>query len=139
VASLDLPSDVEIDWGQGWPSIESDPILLRQIFQNLILNAVKFNRASPKRIALNWQAIETEQYEVSVRDNGIGITERYQAQIFQVFQRLHTRQEYEGTGIGLAIVQKAVTSLQGTVRVESQLGAGSTFFVTLPRQSDAGE
>jgi two-component system sensor histidine kinase/response regulator len=135
VASLDLPSDVEIDWGQGWPSIESDPILLRQIFQNLILNAVKFNRASPKRIALNWQAIETEQYEVSVRDNGIGIAPRYQTQIFRVFQRLHTREEYEGTGIGLAIVQKAVTSLQGSVRVESQPDAGSTFFVTLPQLS----
>jgi two-component system, sensor histidine kinase and response regulator len=139
VASLDLPADIEIDWGQDWPTIESDPILLRQIFQNLILNAVKFNRACPKRIALGWRALEPERIEFSVRDNGIGIAPRYQAQIFRVFQRLHTHQEYAGTGIGLAIVQKAVTSLQGTVRVESQLGAGSTFFVTLPRQSDARE
>ena len=54
-----------------------------------------------------------------MRDNGIGIAPRYQAQIFQVFQRLHTQQEYAGTGIGLAIVQKAVSKLQGTVRVES--------------------
>jgi two-component system, chemotaxis family, sensor kinase Cph1 len=71
-----------------------------------------------------------------VRDNGIGIDPRYQAQIFQVFQRLHTQQEYPGTGIGLAIVQKAVGKLQGTLRVESQVGAGSTFFVTLPRRGE---
>jgi signal transduction histidine kinase len=139
VASFDLPSDVEIACGQHWPTIESDPILLRQIFQNLILNAVKFNRASQKRLALTWRALETGQVEVSVQDNGIGIAERYQAQIFRVFQRLHTREEYEGTGIGLAIVQKAVTSLRGAIRVESQVGAGSTFFVTLPRRSDVGE
>jgi CheY-like chemotaxis protein/nitrogen-specific signal transduction histidine kinase len=136
VAALDLPADVEIDWCQDWPTIESDPILLRQIFQNLILNAVKFNRASPRRIALGWRALEPEHYELSVRDNGIGIAERYQAQIFRVFQRLHTRQEYAGTGIGLAIVQKAVTTLQGTVRVESTPGAGSTFVVTLPRRAN---
>jgi chemotaxis family two-component system sensor kinase Cph1 len=136
VAALDLPADVEIDWCQDWPTIESDPILLRQIFQNLILNAVKFNRASPRRIALGWRALEPEQYELSVRDNGIGIAPRYQAQIFRVFQRLHTRQEYAGTGIGLAIVQKAVTTLQGTVRVESTPGVGSTFVVTLPRRAN---
>jgi signal transduction histidine kinase len=136
VAALDLPADVEIDWYQDWPTIESDSTLLRQIFQNLILNAVKFNRASPRRIALGWRALEPEQYELSVRDNGIGIAPRYQAQIFRVFQRLHTRQEYAGTGIGLAIVQKAVTTLQGTVRVESTPGAGSTFVVTLPRRAN---
>jgi PAS domain S-box-containing protein len=139
IASLDLPPDVEVTWDADWPTIESDPILLRQIFQNLLLNAVKFNRASPRRITLGCRAITSEQYEVSVQDNGIGIAERYQAQIFRVFQRLHTRQEYEGTGIGLAIVQKAVTTLQGTVRVESQAGVGSTFFVALPRRSDTGE
>jgi light-regulated signal transduction histidine kinase (bacteriophytochrome) len=134
VAALDLPPDVEVAWAADWPMIESDPILLRQIFQNLILNAVKFNRASSRRIALGWRAVEPAQYEFSIRDNGIGIAERYQAQIFRVFQRLHTREEYEGTGIGLAIVQKAVTTLQGTVRVESTPGVGSTFFVAMPRQ-----
>ncbi len=139
VASLGLPPDVEVGWGQDWPTIESDPILLRQIFQNLILNAVKFNRASRKRIALGWREVAPGLVEISVRDNGIGIERRYQTQIFRVFQRLHTHQEYEGTGIGLAIVQKAVTSLGGAVRVESAPGAGSTFFVTLPRRSDARE
>jgi two-component system, sensor histidine kinase and response regulator len=134
VAALDLSPDVEVAWAADWPTIETDPILLRQIFQNLILNAVKFNRASPRRIALGWRAVEPAQYEFSIRDNGIGIAPRYQAQIFRVFQRLHTREEYEGTGIGLAIVQKAVTTLQGTVRVESTPGVGSTFFVAMPRQ-----
>lgn len=132
VATLDLPADVEIVWAEKWPVLRSEPILLRQIFQNLILNGVKFNHTSPRCLELGWQADEQENYEFLVRDNGIGIAAHHQEQIFQVFQRLHTRQEYEGTGIGLAIVKKAVDKLGGSVRVESATDAGSTFIVTLP-------
>jgi PAS domain S-box-containing protein len=138
VASLNLPADVEVSWAEEWPTIEAEPTLLRQIFQNLILNAVTFNRSTSKCIALGWREVEPDRYELYVRDNGIGIAPRYQAQIFGVFQRLHTRQEYAGTGIGLAIVQKAISKLLGSVRVESTPGAGSTFFVTLPRRSQLG-
>jgi light-regulated signal transduction histidine kinase (bacteriophytochrome) len=73
-----------------------------------------------------------ERYEFLVHDNGIGIAPRYHEQIFRVFERLHTSKEYEGAGIGLAIVKKAASKLGGSVRVESKLGEGSTFFVTLP-------
>jgi signal transduction histidine kinase len=138
VASLNLSAEVEIDLANSWPSLETDPILLQQIFQNLILNGVKFNCSVPRRLELRWQPLEPERYELSVRDNGIGIAPHFQEQIFQVFRRLHTQQEYEGTGIGLAIVKKAVDKLYGSIRVESKLGQGSTFFVTLPVKSPTG-
>ena len=67
-----------------------------------------------------------------VRDNGIGIDSRHHEQIFRVFQRLHDSEEYEGTGIGLAIVKKAITKLGGSLSLQSQLGDGTTFFIKLP-------
>jgi signal transduction histidine kinase len=141
---LDLPADIQVVLADDWPTIDVQPVLLGRIFQNLIGNAVKFIQSSPKRIELGWQPIsllpEVEEtagdqpvYEFFVRDNGIGIDPRYHEQIFRVFERLHTHQEYEGTGIGLAIVKKAVAKLDGSVRVESKPGEGSTFFVTLPK------
>jgi signal transduction histidine kinase len=119
--------------GQGWPTIQTEAVLLRQIFQNLILNGIKFNQSSPKVIELGWLPAGEDKFDLVVRDNGIGIAERHQEQIFRVFQRLHTSQEYEGTGIGLAIVEKAAKKLGGLVRIESSSGQGSTFFITLPK------
>ncbi len=136
VASLNLPEDAEITLAEAWPRIEAQPPLLRQIFQNLIQNGLTFNQSSPKRLELGWQACGSDHYEFFVRDNGIGIQAKYQEQIFNVFQRLHTNEEYPGTGIGLAIVKKATEKLQGSVRLESQAGVGSTFFVTLPQTQD---
>jgi signal transduction histidine kinase len=132
MTSLSLPEDVDLLWQGTWPTIEVEPVLLRQIFQNLISNAAKFNRAPRKRIELGWRPVGEHDCELYVRDNGLGIDPRYSEQIFQIFQRLHTKQEYEGTGIGLAIVKKAVSRMGGTVHVTSTPGEGSTFFVTLP-------
>jgi light-regulated signal transduction histidine kinase (bacteriophytochrome) len=132
IASFSLPEDVDILWQEPWPTMEVEPVLLRQIFQNLISNATKFNRAPRKRIELGWRLVGEHDCELYVRDNGLGIDSRYVEQIFQIFQRLHTKQEYEGTGIGLAIVKKAIGRMGGTVRVTSTPGEGSTFFVTLP-------
>lgn len=133
IASLSLSPDVEVVMANDWPTIHTDPTLLREIFQNLIKNGVKFNRASRKRLEIGWLPAGEQMCELFVRDNGIGIDPRYHQQIFGVFQRLHTREEYEGTGVGLAIVKKAVSKLQGSVRIESNVGEGSTFFVALPK------
>jgi len=132
VATLALPPDVEIVLGNDWPTIETDPTLLTQIFQDLIRNAVKFNHATRKRIEFGWLPADGDGCELFVRDNGIGIESRHQEQIFRMFHRLHTRKEYGGTGLGLAIVKKAAGRLHGSVRVESKFGEGSTFFISLP-------
>jgi PAS domain S-box-containing protein len=129
---LDLSPDVEVVMGNDWPTIDIELTLLRQIFQNLIRNAIKFNHSPRKRVEIGWHSLGDERYEVFVRDNGIGIDPNSHEKIFGVFQRLHTRKEYGGTGLGLAIVKKAISKLHGSVRVESKSGEGSTFFVVLP-------
>ncbi len=131
-ARMALPPEVDVVMAADWPTLKVEPLLFRQIFQNLIENAVKFNSAPRKRVELGWRAAGGASVEFWVRDNGIGIDPRYHEQIFRVFERLHTRQEYDGTGIGLAIVKKAVGELGGSIRLESQPGEGSTFFVTFP-------
>ncbi len=133
LGTFDLPSDVEVVVADDLPTIEADQTLLRQIFRNLIVNAAKFNNSTNKRVKLGWAAAPGDRCEFFVRDNGIGIDSQYYEQIFRVFQRLHTRQEYDGTGLGLAIVKKASSKLYGSVRIESMLGKGSTFFITLPK------
>ncbi len=142
-ASVAQAAEVEVVMPEEWPIIEADSVLLEQIFRNLISNAIKFNTSEHKRLELGWRCIssglELEKgnagskiYEFFVRDNGIGIAPRYHERIFQMFERLHTREEYDGTGMGLAIVKKAVDKLQGKVWLTSSLGEGSTFFVALP-------
>ena len=132
ISTLHLSSDVQIEMSDNWPTIDVEPTLFRQVFLNLITNAVKFNDKETKRVILNWNPLNGQDYEFSVKDNGIGIDEKYHAQIFKVFERLHTTQEYEGTGIGLAIVKKAVNRMQGRLRLESIAGEGTTFFIRLP-------
>ena len=134
VTTLDIPAEVQFELADNWPTIEAELSLIRQIFQNLIQNGLKFNQSSPKRISMGWRSIDKDFYEFFVQDNGIGIESQFQDRIFDVFQRLHTNDEYPGTGIGLAIVKKAAENLQGSIRVESAEDQGSTFFVTLPRK-----
>ncbi|MBE9472609.1 MAG: hypothetical protein IMY75_10935 [Chloroflexi bacterium] len=97
-----------------------------------IRRAVGWRPVTPDLTGLG-KPVRSQWYEFFVRDNGIGIDPRYHEQIFRVFERLHTKEEYEGTGVGLAIVKKAASKLGGSVRVESIPGEGSTFFVTVPR------
>jgi two-component system, NtrC family, sensor kinase len=133
IASLHLPSDVEVLLEDEWPALAAERTLLEQIFRNLITNSVKFNRSLPKRVEVGWRTDGEQRVEAFVRDNGIGIDPRYHEQVFQLMQRLHSQSEFGGTGIGLAIVRKAAARLNGTVRLESQPDGGSTFYVSLPR------
>jgi PAS domain S-box-containing protein len=120
------------------PTIEADPLQMRQMLQNLIGNALKFHR--PDVRPLVYVSVQSqvdaqtgeEQCLIAVKDNGIGFDEKYLDRIFTVFQRLHGRGQYEGTGIGLAVVRKIVERHSGTITARSIVGEGSTFLVTLP-------
>lgn len=120
------------------PLIEADPLQMRQLLQNLIGNALKFHRIGiPPRVRISAEVrvdpqTDEEQCLLMVEDNGIGFDEKYLDRIFIVFQRLHGRGEYEGTGIGLAVVRKIVERHRGTITARSTVGNGSTFLVTLP-------
>jgi PAS domain S-box-containing protein len=113
------------------PTLPVDESQFVQLFQNLIGNAIKFHGESPPQVHIGACA-KDGQWIISVRDNGIGIAPQYSKRIFQVFQRLHTRKKYSGTGIGLAICQKIVQRHGGRIWVESQLGLGATFLFAIP-------
>ncbi len=113
------------------PTLTADATQLGQLFQNLIGNALKFRNIAPPRIHVSARG-DGEWWTFDVADNGIGIDPQYAEQIFAIFQRLHTRDEYPGTGIGLAICKKIVERHGGRIWVESQPGQGSTFRFTLP-------
>lgn len=131
--SLEISPDDELLIGDNLPVLLADPTLLAQIFSNLVVNGFKFNRSSTKLVEIGLKAEKDGMCELFVRDNGIGIDSRYHERIFKMFKRLHTHKEFKGTGIGLAIVRKAVARLKGSVRVESEPGTGgSLFLVSLP-------
>jgi signal transduction histidine kinase len=113
------------------PTISGDKSQLVQLFQNLIGNAIKFRREEPPQVCIAAE-LKDEQWLFSVRDNGIGMKPQYLDRIFEIFKRLHTRTEFPGTGIGLAICKKIVERHQGLIWAESQLGQGTTFYFTVP-------
>jgi signal transduction histidine kinase len=122
-----------IEWKfSSLPEVEGDPLLLRQVFSNLFSNAVKFTRKQPAAV-IEVQAHEgNDKVIVSVSDNGAGFDPRYADKLFGVFQRLHRQEEYEGTGIGLAMVQRIVHKHGGRIWAESKPGQGATFYFALP-------
>jgi light-regulated signal transduction histidine kinase (bacteriophytochrome) len=114
------------------PTIQGFPMELRQLFQNLISNAIKFRKQGHiPEVEINARRRE-KAWLFEVKDNGIGIPEEHQERIFEIFSRLHSRQDYEGTGIGLANCKKIVDLHNGDIWVESTPGAGSTFYFTIP-------
>lgn len=113
------------------PRVTADPTQITQLFQNLIGNAIKFR--GPLRPTVHVSAeIRGGMAEFSVRDNGIGIDPQYEDRVFEIFQRLHSRFEYPGTGMGLAICKRIVERHGGAIRVESSEGGGAAFIFTLP-------
>jgi PAS domain S-box-containing protein len=121
------------------PVIDADPLQMRQLLQNLIGNALKFHQKEIQPIVKIYsqllydpEHVSGEQCQIIVEDNGIGFNEKYLDRIFNVFQRLHGRSEYDGTGIGLAICRKIVERHQGSITARSEPGQGAKFIVTLP-------
>ena len=113
------------------PVVVADEMQLIQLFQNLVGNAIKYQNSKVPRVHISATASGENKWIFSVRDNGLGINSQYFERIFGVFQRLHKREEFEGTGVGLAICKKIVERHGGAISVESKLGHGSTFFFAL--------
>jgi signal transduction histidine kinase len=115
------------------PTVEGDPRLLAALFQNLLGNSVKFRADDPPHVVVRAHPVDGTATRITVSDNGIGISEEYAEQIFTLFQRLHNRSRYEGTGIGLALCKKIVEFHGGTIELDTSTPApGATFVVTLP-------
>ena len=118
---------------QELPTVRSIQSLLIQLFQNFVSNALKFRKPEVDAIVKIYAYEEEEEIIVCVEDNGIGIAPEYQERIFVIFQRLHSRAHYEGTGIGLSICLKIVQRLGGRIWIESAFGQGAKFLVALPK------
>ncbi|UCD50348.1 MAG: GAF domain-containing protein [Phycisphaerales bacterium] len=136
IAQLVPPEDMEITIEDPLPELVIEKVRLIQVFQNLIGNAIKYMDKPQGRIRINCTGDE-HFWTFSVSDNGPGIDEKYFDKIFQMFQTLTRRDELESTGIGLSMVKKIVELHGGTVWVESQVGEGTTFSFTLPKQEVA--
>jgi PAS domain S-box-containing protein len=118
--------------------VAGDTSQLVQLFQNLVENAIKYTDSEPQ-VDISVTRSDNDVIEYAVADNGIGIDSTQQEEIFEVFQRLHTQNEFDGTGIGLSVCRKIVDRHDGEIRVESTPGDGSTFFVTLPIGGEGSE
>lgn len=118
------------------PLVSADEVLLVQVFQNLVGNALKFARAGVRPLIRIGTKPSPQGTTFFVEDNGIGIDGQYAERIFQMFQRLHDREAYEGSGIGLTITKKIVERHGGRIWFESELGKGTTFFFTMPAATE---
>ncbi len=121
------------------PSVKADPSQMHQLFQNLIGNGLKFHKEGiPPETIIRAHEVADNMIRIEVEDNGIGIDEKYLGQLFTMFKRLHSREEYEGTGIGLASCKKIVERHGGNIGIKSTIGKGSTFWFTLPSKKLPG-
>ncbi|MCA9259632.1 MAG: response regulator [Planctomycetales bacterium] len=118
------------------PVVRGDKVGLRQLFQNLVANAVKYNRSAQPRVEVSGE-VDGDQWKLSVVDNGIGIEEQYLTEIFKPLRRLHTQQEFDGCGLGLACAARIVKQHSGKIWAESRVGHGATIHVLLPTLAGA--
>ncbi|WP_229374285.1 sensor histidine kinase [Fibrella rubiginis] len=139
VAEIMLEQQAEIQATQATTDVGPLPTVMghrtdvKQVFQNLISNSLKYRHPDvPPKLVIR-ATEEKDQYRFSVSDNGIGIEPQYSERVFQLFQRLHGRNQYSGTGIGLATCKKVVTMYGGRIWLESTVGVGTTFYFTLPK------
>ena len=112
--------------------MHGDPLMLQRVWTNLLENAIKFSGPKPNPVIEVGARAGDDETEFFVKDNGVGFDMRYVDKLFGVFQRLHSVEEFPGTGIGLAIVHRIVTRHGGRVRAEGKVGEGATFWFTLP-------
>jgi PAS domain S-box-containing protein len=159
VVAREVVSDLEVRIEQSGgsvevsdlPVIDADPLQMRQLFQNLIANALKFRKPDAAPVVkissqsnstpaegATWSLANTDNWQISVADNGIGFDEKYLDRIFTVFQRLHGRTAYEGTGVGLAVCRRIAERHNGSITARSQPGRGATFIVKLPATQRKG-
>ena len=125
-------TNAKLRWSH-MPTVIADRVLLTAVFQNLISNALKFRSAESPMVLISAQHTN-EGWTFSVKDNGIGFKPEYQPRIFEIFQRLHTNEEYPGTGIGLAVCKRSLERHGGHIWAESMEGAGATFYFSLPKR-----
>jgi signal transduction histidine kinase len=133
VENLSVPEHIAVQIAPDLPTVEGDPTRITQVFQNLLSNAIKYMDKPQGAIAVG--CLEEDGFwKFSVCDNGPGIEQRHFERIFKLFQTLAPRDGNESTGVGLTITKKIVEMYGGQIWVESEVGTGSTFFFTLPRQ-----
>jgi len=125
-----------IVWQTGpLPQVQADLSLLHQVFSNLLFNAIKYSRPrDPAQIEIGClDGVDSKETVIFIRDNGVGFDMAYVGKLFGVFQRLHSQEEFEGTGVGLALVKRIIDKHNGEVWAEADENTGATFYFSLPK------
>jgi len=133
IDSISPPENIEIKIENELPTVIFEKTRIGQVFQNLLSNAIKYMDKPKGKIRIGC-ASEDDSWKFSIADNGPGIEEKHFEKIFQIFQTLKPRDEVESTGIGLSVVNKIIQMYGGRIWLESEVGSGSTFFFTLPKE-----